>query len=132
MRARGVDIKARGPDDPHPVLIIQARDWTRIPAAELFRRLYPKQEASHLDRVILEGYERLFTENAADLHNADGDIIGRAMLVSGMELVDPDLRWMKVPEAFTYVGGLLADEIYYSWGCSTGGRLPQTGSKHSP
>lgn len=115
-----VDIKVCGPDDQYPVRIVQGGDWTRIPPAELFRRLYPRQEASHLDRVILDGYEKLFIENATDLHDSAGTIIGRAMMVSGFEMVHPDLRWMRPPEAMIYVRGLRADKIDYSMGAFCG------------
>lgn len=115
-----VDIKACGPDDPRPIRIIQGGDWTHIPPAELFRRLYRRQEASHLDRVILDGYEKLFIENATDLHDNADSIIGRAMMVSGLELVHPDLRWLRPPEAMIYVRGLQADEMRYSMGAFCG------------
>lgn len=115
-----VDIRACGPDDPCPIRIIKAGDWTHIPAAELFGRLYQRQEASHLDRVILDGYEKLFVDNATDLHDSTGNIIGRAMMVSGAELVHPDLRWMRAPKARIYVRGLQADEMLWSMGAFCG------------
>ncbi len=115
-----VDIEVQGPDDPHPVRIIQAGDWTRIPAAELFRRLYRREEASYLDRVIYDGYEKLFLDHATDLRDAAGNVIGRAMMASGLEVVHPDLRWMKPPEALIYVGGFHSDEIHYCMGALCG------------
>ena len=116
-----VDINVQGPDDPLPVRIIEAGDWTRIPAAELFGRLYRREEASHLDRVIYDGYEKLFIDHASDLHDADGNICGRAMLASGLELLyNKGLRPMKPPEALIYVRGLQSDEMYYGMGVFCG------------
>jgi len=115
-----VDIKVQGPDDPGPVHIIRAGDWSSIPAAELFRRLYRREEASYLDRVIYDGYEKFFIDHATDLRDAQGRIIGRAMMASGWETVHPDLRWAKPPEGLVYVGGLQADEIYFCMGAVCG------------
>ena len=115
-----VDIKAQGPDDPHPALLIQADDWTRVPAAELFRRLYRKEEASYLDRVIYDGYEKLFIDQLTDLRNAEGNVVGRAMMASGFELVPTGLQWMEPPEALIYVGGFQADQVYYCMGAFSG------------
>ncbi len=115
-----VDINVQGPDDPYPVRIVQAGDWTRIPAAELFGRLYRREEASHLDRVIYDGYEKLFIDHATDLRDANGNICGRAMIVSGFELLSTGLRWIRPPEAVIYVRGLQSDEIYYCMGAFSG------------
>jgi Histidine kinase-, DNA gyrase B-, and HSP90-like ATPase len=115
-----VDIEVQGPDDADAVRIVQANDWTRISPAELFRRLYRREEASHLDRVIYDGYEKLFAERAADLRSPDGGISGRAMLVSGFELMPEGLRWMKPPEGYIYVGGFQSDKIYYCMGAFSG------------
>jgi hypothetical protein len=115
-----VDIAAQGPDDPHPVRVIQGGDWTRIPAGELFRRLYRRDEASHLDRMIYDGYEKRFIDQAQEVRDAAGNIIGRAMLASGLESVHPDLRWMQRPEGFVYVGGLQASELEYCLGAFCG------------
>jgi hypothetical protein len=115
-----VDIMAQGPDDPSPVRLIQANDWTRIPAADLFRRLYRKEEASHLDRVIYDGYEKLFIDHATDLRDSEGNIAGRAMMASGFELLATGLWWIRPPEALIYVGGFQADEIYYCMGAFAG------------
>jgi hypothetical protein len=115
-----VDIEVQGPDDANPVRIVQENDWTRISPAELFRRLYRREEASHLDRVIFDGYEKLFTDRATDLHSPDERISGRAMLVSGLELMPEGLRWMKQPEGFIYVGGFQSDKIHYCMGAFSG------------
>jgi histidine kinase/DNA gyrase B/HSP90-like ATPase len=115
-----IDIEVQGPDDVNPVRIVQANDWTRISPAELFRRLYRREEASHLDRVIYDGYEKLFVDRATDLRNPDGSISGRAMLVSGLELTPEGLRWMRPPEGLIYVGGLQSDKIYYCMGAFSG------------
>jgi hypothetical protein len=115
-----IDVKVQGPEDQCPVRLIQADDWTRIPAAELFQRLYRKEEASHLDRVIYEGYEKLFIDHATDLRSADGRIVGRAMMASGFELMPEGLRWMKPPEGLIYVGGFQADELDYCMGAFSG------------
>lgn len=115
-----VDIKVQGPDDPQPVRIIQADDWPRISHSELFRRLYRREEASHLDRIVYDGYEKVFIDRAQDLHDAEGKLIGRAMMASGWETVQPDLRWLQPPSASVYVGGLFADEIYYCMGAFCG------------
>ena len=115
-----VDISVQGPEDPHPVRILQAEDWIRIPAGELFRRLYRREEASYLDRVIYDGYEKMFIDHAIELRNSAGEIIGRAMMASGFEAVHPDLRWMRPAEAMIYVGGLHADEIHYFMGAFRG------------
>ena len=115
-----IDIEVQGPDDVNPVRIVQANDWTRISPAELFRRLYRREEASHLDRVIYDSYEKLFVDRATDLHNADGGISGRAMLVSGLELTPEGLRWMKPPEGRIYVGGLQSNNINHCMGAFSG------------
>ncbi|GAB3894243.1 hypothetical protein GCM10029964_072300 [Kibdelosporangium lantanae] len=115
-----VDIRAQGPDDPQPVMIIQADDWTRISYAELFRRVYRRDEASYLDRIIYEGYEKLFAEQAEDLYDDSGRIVGRAMLATGYEAVHPDLRWMRLPRAQIYIGGLKADRFDYCMGAFIG------------
>ncbi len=115
-----VDISVQGPDDAYPTTIVKANDWTRIPPAELFRRLYRREEASHLDRVIFDGYEKLFVDRATDLRGPDGRICGRAMFVSGFELMPEGLRWMKPPEGLIYVGGLQSDELFYCMGAFSG------------
>ncbi|RSM48623.1 ATP-binding protein [Amycolatopsis balhimycina DSM 5908] len=115
-----VDIKVQGPDDSQPVRIIQADDWRRISRSELFRRVYRREEASHLDRVVYDGYEKVFIDRARDLHDPDGNLIGRAMMASGWEIIHPDLRWMQPPEASIYVGGLYADEIKFCMGVFCG------------
>jgi hypothetical protein len=118
-----VDIKVQGPDDPHPVRIIQANDWTHIPAAELFQRLYRREEASYLDRIVYDGYEKLFVDHASELRDSDGQIVGRVMMASGLELIADGLRWMKPPEGLIYVGGFQADAIYYCMGAFAGSPL---------
>jgi signal transduction histidine kinase len=115
-----VDIRVQGPDDPHPVRIIQGGDWTRISRSELFRRVYRRDEASHSDRLIYDGYERLFVDRATDLCDEGGNVVGRAMVASGYECVHPDLRWMRAPKAGVYVGGLVADDLYYCMGAFVG------------
>jgi len=115
-----VDIKVQGPDDEQPIRIIQAGDWTRIPADELFRRIYRRDEASHLDRVIYDGYEKLFIDHASDLLDGAGNVIGRAIVATGRELVHPDLRWMRRPEAPIYVGGFASGEMYWCMGAFVG------------
>jgi hypothetical protein len=115
-----VDIAVQGPDDKRPARVIQAGDWTRIPAAELFRRLYRRDEASQHDRLIYDGYEKLFIDHAQEVRDASGEAIGRAMLVSGLESVHPDLRWMRPPEGLIYVGGLHASTLYYCMGAFCG------------
>ncbi|MGA9567248.1 MAG: ATP-binding protein, partial [Candidatus Korobacteraceae bacterium] len=116
-----VDIKVQGPDDEHAVRIVRANDWSRIPAVELFRRLYRREEASHLDRVIYDGYEKLFLDRSTELCADDGRICGRAILASGFELMPEGLRWtMHPPEGLIYVGGLQADELYYCMGAFSG------------
>lgn len=115
-----VDIKVQGPDDSQPIRIIQADDWPRISHSELFRRLYRREEASHLDRIVYDGYEKVFIDRAQDLHDAEGNLIGRAMMASGWETILPDLRWLQPPSASVYVGGLFADEIDYCMGAFCG------------
>jgi hypothetical protein len=115
-----VDIKVQGPDDEQPVRIIQAGDWTRIPITELFRRIYRRDEASHLDRVIYDGYEKLFIDHASDLLDGAGNVIGRAIVATGLESVHPDLRWMRPPKAPIYVGGFASGEMDYCMGAFVG------------
>ena len=115
-----VDIAVQGPDDPAPVRIIQAGDWTRIPPAELFRRIYRRDEANHLDRIIYDGYERWFVQHADDLLDDRGTVIGRAMVATGWEAVHPDLRWMRPTKAPIYVGGFESGEIWWCLGAFVG------------
>lgn len=115
-----VDIKIQGPDDEQPIRIIQAGDWTRIPTAELFRRIYRRDEASHLDRVIYDGYEKLFIDHASDLLDGAGNVVGRAIVATGWEMVHPDLRWMRWPKARIYVGGLESGKMYWCMGAFVG------------
>jgi hypothetical protein len=116
----GVDIKVQGPDDRQPVRIIQAGDWTRIPVAELFRRIYRRDEANHLDRVIYDGYEKLFVDHASELLDSTGNVIGRAIVATGWELVHPDLRWLRPTKAPIYVGGFECGEMYWCMGAFVG------------
>ena len=116
-----MDIEVQGPDDATPVRIVQGNDWLSIPAVELFRRLYRREEASHLDRVIYDAYEKLFADHATELRDDDGQVAGRVMLVSGFELMPEGLRMtMNPPEGLIYVGGYQADEIYYCMGAFAG------------
>ena len=115
-----VDVKAQGPDDPCPVRMVQGGEWKRISASELFRRIYRRDEASHLDRLIYDGYEKIFVDQASELCDEDGELIGRAMVSSGWEQVHPDLVWRQQPTAPIYVGGFEAGELYYSMGAFVG------------
>lgn len=115
-----VDIKCQGPDDPCPVLVVQGGEWKRIPASELFRRIYRRDEANHVDRLIFDGYEKFFVDQASDLYDQDGEMIARAMVASGWEQVHPDLVWRQVPFAPIYVGGFEAGESDYSMGAFVG------------
>jgi hypothetical protein len=115
-----VDIAVQGPDDPAPIRIIQAGDWTRIPPAELFRRIYRRDEANHLDRIIFDGYERWFVQHADDLLDDRGAVIGRGMVATGWEAVHPDLRWMRPTKAPIYVGGFESGEIWWCLGAFVG------------
>ncbi len=116
-----VDVDVQGPDDPAPVRIVEANDWVSMPAVQLFRRLYRREEASHLDRVLYDAYEKLFAEQATELRDSDGQVAGRAMLVSGLELMPEGLRWtLRPPEGLIYVGGYQADELYYCMGAFVG------------
>jgi hypothetical protein len=115
-----VDIAVQGPDESAPVRIIQASDWTRIPPAELFRRIYRRDEANHLDRVVYEGYERWFVEHAGDLLDDQGAVVGRGMVATGWEAVQPDLRWMRPTKAPIYVGGFESGEIWWCMGAFVG------------
>jgi Histidine kinase-, DNA gyrase B-, and HSP90-like ATPase len=116
-----VDIEVQGPDDGTPVRIVQGSDWLSIPAVELFRRLYRREEASHLDRVIYDEYEKLFADHATELRGDDGQVAGRVMLVSGFELMPEGLRMtMNPPEGLIYVDGYQADRIYYCMGAFAG------------
>lgn len=115
-----VDIRVQGPDDDAPVCIIQANDWTRIGRGELFRRFYRREEAGHLDRMIYDGYEKLFVEQATDLHGEDGNIVGRAIIACGWESVYTDLQWHRPPKGRIYVGGLYAADLDYCMGAFVG------------
>jgi hypothetical protein len=116
-----VDIDVQGPDDPSPMRIVRGNDWASIPAGELFRRLYRREEASHLDRVLYDAYEKLFADQATELRDSDGQLAGRAMFVSGFELMLEGLRWMgRPPEGLIYVGGYQSDELPYCMGAFAG------------
>ncbi len=115
-----VDISVQGPDDACPITVVRGDDWTKVPPAELFRRLYRREEASHLDRVILDGYEKLFADRATSLRSPDGRVCGRAMMVSGFELMPEGLRWMKLSKGLIYVGGLQSSELLYCMGAFSG------------
>jgi signal transduction histidine kinase len=115
-----IDIAAQGPEDPAPVKLISGGDWTTIPADELFRRLYRREEESQLDRLIIDGYEKLFIERAQSLYDEHGAIVGRAMMATGWECVYPDMYWLRPPEGHVYVGGLHASELDYCMGAFVG------------
>ncbi|WP_305782519.1 HD domain-containing protein [Symbioplanes lichenis] len=116
-----VDIAVRGPDDIAPIILINGGDWTTIPADELFRRVYPRDDFGRLTRMMIDGYEQLFTERAATVEDASGAVIGRAMIATGWERVYPDMYWFQPPpQGHVYVGGFHADELDYCLGVFVG------------
>jgi hypothetical protein len=117
------DIAVCGPDDEALVKVINGGDWITIPPDELFRRLYRKEEESHLDRMILDGYEKLFVDRATNLVDETGVVVGRGMMATGWESVYPDMYWLRPPEGHVYVGGLHADELEYCMGAFVGDPL---------
>ncbi|WP_306214721.1 HD domain-containing protein [Actinoplanes sp. RD1] len=115
-----VDITAQGPDDPSPVTVIRGGDWLTIPSAELFRRLYWREEAAQLDRLMIDGYERLFADRAEVVLDSSGAVTGRAMLATGWENVYPDMRWFRQLEGHVYVGGFHSGELESCMGAFIG------------
>jgi hypothetical protein len=68
--------------------------------------------ASHLDRILYDAYEKLFADQATELHDCNGQLVGRAMFESGFELMLEGLRWTgRPPEGLIYVGGYEADAL---------------------
>ena len=114
-----VNIEIQGPDDPAPVRVINADDWTRITPAELFDRVYRRPDDSYVERLRLDAYQRLFLERAQDVHDGDGDVIGHAMVAPIREVID-ERGWWYVPWAVIYVGGLEADTLQDTMGVFSG------------
>src|SRR5262249_55029221 len=100
-----VNIEIQGPDDPTPVRVINAGDWTRTSPAELFDRVYRRADDGYEERLRLDAYQRLFLERAEDVRNDNGEVIGHAMLAPHEESID-EQGWWYFPRAVTYVGGL--------------------------
>jgi len=111
-----VDIQLDGPDEDAQVeTLLRANDWKTLPPRELFRRLYRTRESDPIEQAMYDAYEDVFAEHVRDLKNEDGDIIGRAILASGLESAAvKDLWWWPSPRANVYVGGFYA---YYIWDC---------------
>jgi hypothetical protein len=115
-----VDIAVEGPDDRGPRTLINGGDWLTIPAEQLFRRIYRKETADHFERLVYDGYEKIFALNETRMLDDTGATIGRAILANGWENVGPDLQWRSIPEAPVYVGGFESGFLRYSMGVFSG------------
>jgi Histidine kinase-, DNA gyrase B-, and HSP90-like ATPase len=116
-----VDIAVEGPNDRGgPTTLIRGEDWLTIPAEELFRRIYCRETADHFERLIYDGYEKIFTLNETRMLGDAGETIGRGILANGWENVGPDLQWRSLPEAPVYVGGFESGLLRYSMGAFAG------------
>ncbi|GGL07711.1 HD domain-containing protein [Planomonospora parontospora] len=116
-----VDVQVQGPDDPAPVRIICAGDWTKISADELFWRIYLQWEQNPLYQRILEHYQTLFVDHATDLLDENGKIVGRAMLSSGEEhVLTYGLNKYYAPFGYVYTGGLKSSYIQWTLGAFQG------------
>lgn len=122
-----VNIEGKGPDDVAPIRLVSACDWPEISPAELFRRIYPREEADYQNRLYYDSYEKIFVERARELRDESGQVIGRAMIASGWEPLESDVQLWELPEAPVYVGGLQAGEIEYCMGAFVG--MPLTADR---
>jgi Histidine kinase-, DNA gyrase B-, and HSP90-like ATPase len=113
-----VNIDIQGPDDPTPVRVINANDWTRISPAELFDRVYRRPDDSYEQRLRLDAYQRLFLERAEDVRDDNGEVIGHAMVVPSQEGVG-DQGWYPM-QSVIYVGGLEANNLQDTMGVFSG------------
>jgi anti-sigma regulatory factor (Ser/Thr protein kinase) len=122
-----VNVEVQGPEDPQPQRVVTANDWTSIPAVELFTRIYPREEADYYGRRHYDAFESLFVERARDVLDDEGRVVGRAMIASGWEPVDEEVRRWLQPQAQVYVGGLLAGTMEWCMGAFAG--MPLTADR---
>lgn len=123
-----VDIQVQGPDDPVPVRIVRAGDWTEIPAAELFQRIYLQWEQNPLHQRVLDHYQNLFVDHATTLIDDEGNIVGRAMLSSGQEhVLRSGLNTSFTAYGWVYIGGLRSSILRWSMGALLG--KPRTANR---
>ena len=115
-----VNVEVQGPDDHTAQRVVTASDWTDIPAAELFSRIYPREEADYQDRRHYDAYETLFVDRAQEVYDNNGRVVGRAMIASGWEPVDEEMQRWLLPQAQVYVGGLLAGTMDFCMGAFVG------------
>lgn len=116
-----VDLRVKGPEDLKSVLLIKADDWQTIPAKELFGRLYGGTQRNILWRRSYEEYAKLFAEHETHVLDAEGNLVGRAMMLTGDEAVGTHLSgYHYLLRARIYVGGLESMEFQYATGAFQG------------
>jgi hypothetical protein len=115
----GVNIEIQGDDDPTPVRVINANDWTHISPAELFDRVCRRPDDSYEERLRLDAHQKLFLERAQDVRGDNGQVIGHAMVAPYQEGVD-EQGWFYMPTAVIYVGGFEADQLQDTMGVFAG------------
>ncbi|MEW2593810.1 ATP-binding protein [Micromonospora aurantiaca] len=120
-----VDIQLDGPDEGVGVeTLLRGNDWKTLPPRDLFRRIYQSSEMDPAEQAMYDAYEDVFAEHARELRDENGDIIGRALLASGLESETvKDLWWWPSPRAQVYVGGFHAHHIYDCLGAFCGAPL---------
>ncbi|WP_243646245.1 MULTISPECIES: ATP-binding protein [unclassified Rathayibacter] len=119
-----VDLKFEGPDDRDAKRLIEANEWSTLPADQLFDRIYTfDMKNPNYQKMYIE-WRKYFIENEQSLFDEDGRVIGRAVLASGLENESTaDVWWWPAPDAKTYVGGLLSDYVYNCLGAFSGAPL---------
>jgi hypothetical protein len=116
-----VDLSFQGIDDDRPRRIVTANEWKSLPPRELFRKIYSEELESPWNAPMYSAYENVFAENAQDVLDDEGEIVGRAILAAGLEsMVLTDVWWWPAPRAKVFVGGLEADSIWSVLGVFTG------------
>ncbi|MFG1649790.1 ATP-binding protein [Micromonospora sp. NPDC049275] len=120
-----VDIQLDGPDEGSATeTLLRGNDWKTLPPRDLFRRLYQSSELHPAEQAMYDAYEEVFAEHVRDLRDENGDVIGRAILASGLESETvKDLWWWPSPRAKIYVGGFYADQIWDCLGAFCGAPL---------
>ena len=110
-----VSLEFEGPDDLATGSLVRADEWLTLEAGELFDRIYASELRDPLRHEIYSAWRAYFAENEQVLRDQSNNVVGRAVLASGLEAdTVRDVWWWPSPAAPIYVGGLRSDEI---WNC---------------
>ncbi|MGS2646698.1 HD domain-containing protein [Streptosporangium sp. LJ11] len=125
-----VDIDVVSLASDSPARLVRANDWRYIPLEDLFDRIYKSDMVYYFGTDIERTLRTSFSTVASEVKNADGEVVGRAMIAPNALLgIDDIHRYSVSTSAKVYVGGFASAELNGALGAFQG--FPQKADRNS-